>query len=73
MELERLWRAEVGEISGVEALSFAASFFSNGPDVEFELAHQDDKSLFAAVELLKTGYTSIPSVYDVQDLSLIHI
>ena len=67
VELERLWRKEVGEISGVEALSFAASFFSNGPDVEFELAHQDDESLFAAVELLKTGYASIPSVYDIQD------
>ena len=33
--LERLWRAEVGDISGVEALSFAASFFGSGPDVEF--------------------------------------
>ena len=67
LQLERLWRAEVGEISGVEALSFAASFFSNGPDVEFELAHQDDESLFAAVELLKKGYASIASVYDIQD------
>tara|TARA_B110000971_G_scaffold101007_1_gene103903 strand:+ start:6582 stop:9827 length:3246 start_codon:yes stop_codon:yes gene_type:complete len=67
MELERLWRKEVGEISGVEALSFAASFFSNGPEVEFELAHQNDKSLFAAVALLKAGYANIPSVYDIQD------
>ena len=67
LQLERLWREEVGEIPGVEALSFASSFFSNGADVEFELAHQDDESLFAAVELLKKGYASIASVYDIQD------
>jgi multidrug efflux pump subunit AcrB len=65
--LERLWRAEVGEISGVEALSFAASFFGSGPDVEFELAHQNDETLFAAVELLKSAYANLPGVYDIQD------
>ena len=65
--LERLWRAEVGDISGVEALSFAASFFGSGPDVEFELAHQNDETLFAAVELLKSAYANLPAVYDIQD------
>lgn len=65
--LERLWRAEVGEIPGVEALSFAASFFGSGPDVEFELAHQNDETLFAAVELLKSAYANLPGVYDIQD------
>lgn len=65
--LERLWRAEVGDISGVEALSFAASFFGSGPDVEFELAHQNDETLFAAVELLKSAYANLPGVYDIQD------
>ena len=65
--LERLWRAEVGDISGVEALSFAASFFGSGPDVEFELAHQNDETLFSAVELLKSAYANLPAVYDIQD------
>lgn len=65
--LERLWRAEVGDISGVEALSFAASFFGSGPDVEFELAHQNDETLFSAVELLKSAYANLPGVYDIQD------
>ena len=65
--LERLWRAEVGDISGVEALSFAASFFGSGPDVEFELAHQNDETLFAAVELLKSAYANLPGLYDIQD------
>ena len=66
-QLERLWRAEVGPIAGVERLSFVADFFSAGADIEFELAHKDETVLFQAVDAMKAGYADIPGVYDIQD------
>ncbi|MDG1441746.1 MAG: efflux RND transporter permease subunit [Pseudomonadales bacterium] len=66
-ELERLWRTEVGEIPGVERLSYVADFFSGGADVEFELAHQDGKILELAVAELKASYETLNGFYEVQD------
>ena len=66
-QLERLWRTEVGTIAGVERLSFVADFFSSGADVEFELAHKDEATLFRAVDAMKAGYTAIDGTYDIQD------
>ena len=66
-ELERRWRAETGEIPGVESLSFSSEFFGGGPDLQYELTHVDDEILNQAVEELKAAFDSLPSVYDVQD------
>ena len=66
-ELEKLYRVEVGEIPGVERLSYVSEFFSGGADIEFELAHQDDKVLALAVESLKQSYARYPAVYEIQD------
>ena len=66
-ELERLWRNEVGEIAGVERLSYVADFFSGGADVEFELAHQDGNILEQAVATLKTNYATLDGFYEIQD------
>jgi multidrug efflux pump subunit AcrB len=66
-ELERLWRAEVGEIPGVERLSYIADFFGSQADLEFELAHQDNVILEQAVSSLRASYENIDGVYEVQD------
>jgi multidrug efflux pump subunit AcrB len=66
-ELERLWRAEVGDIPGVERLSYVADFFGGQADLEFELAHQDSETLEQAVSSLRASYESIEGVYEVQD------
>jgi multidrug efflux pump subunit AcrB len=66
-ELERLWRTEVGEIPGVERLSYVADFFSGQADVEFELAHQDSNVLEEAVASLKVNFESMSGVYEIQD------
>jgi multidrug efflux pump subunit AcrB len=66
-ELERLWRAEVGEVPGVERLSYVADFFGGQADVEFELAHQDSAVLEQAVSSLRDSYESMDGVYEVQD------
>jgi multidrug efflux pump subunit AcrB len=65
--LERLWRTEVGDIPGVERLSYVADFFGGQPDVEFELAHQNSDILEQAVSSLRERYETIEGVYEVQD------
>lgn len=66
-ELERLWRTEVGEIPGVERLSYVADFFGGQADIDFELAHQDGNILEEAVATLKGNYEAIDGVYEIQD------
>jgi len=66
-ELERLWRTEVGDIPGVERLSYVAEFFGGQADLEFELAHQDSVALEQAVTSLRSSYETIDGVYEVQD------
>ena len=66
-ELERIWRQKVGDIPGVERLSYSAEFFGPGAGVEYELAHQDTGTLTEAVEDLKRRYRGIPSLYEIQD------
>ena len=53
---------------GAERLTFAAEFVGpDGADVEYELAHQDDAILAAAVDDLKDAYRRYPSIYEIQD------
>jgi len=66
-ELERLWRQAVGPVAGVEKLSYVAEFFRGGSSLGFDLSHQDDQELLAAVERLKSSMAANPAVYDIQD------
>jgi multidrug efflux pump subunit AcrB len=66
-DLERRWRAVVGPVAGVEKLSYVAEFFRGGSSVGFDLSHQDETSLLAAVEQLKAEMTANSAIYDIQD------
>ena len=66
-DLERIWRRKVGDIPGVERLSYSAEFFGPGGGVVYELSHQDTATLSEAVEELKRRYRDIPSLYEIQD------
>jgi multidrug efflux pump subunit AcrB len=66
-ELERLWRQKVGDVPGVEQLTFVSEFFTGSADVSYELAHQDDAVLAEAVEALKSEYRQIPALFEIQD------
>ena len=52
-EIERRWRAAVGDIEGAERVTFTASVARFGDDVEFELAHENEDQLIAAAESMK--------------------
>ena len=66
-ELERVWRAKVGEVAGAERLSYSSSFFSDEVSIEYELAHPDAAVLVQAVEEIKRGYRGIPGMVEVED------
>lgn len=65
-DLERLWRQKVGDIPGVERLSYTSEFLG-GADIEYELAHQDDAILDQAVTMLQSAYGRITGMYGIQD------
>ena len=66
-EIERRWRNEVGSIEGAERVNFSSSFVRFGSDVEFELAHQDEEQLIAAVAEMKQRLATVDGVNQIED------
>ena len=66
-EIERRWRNEVGSIEGAERVTFNSSFVRFGSDVEFELAHQDEEKLIAAVADLKQRLAAVDGANQIED------
>ena len=66
-EIERAWRAELGEIEGLERLSFTGSIGNFGADIEFELAHADENFLIEAANALKAEVARLPGANQVED------
>ncbi|MEO1660647.1 MAG: efflux RND transporter permease subunit [Pseudomonadota bacterium] len=66
-EIERAWREQLGDVEGVERLSFAASIGGFGSDIEFELAHADEATLIAAADALKDQIARLPGSNQIED------
>ena len=66
-EIERAWREELGEIEGVERLTFASSIGGFGADIEYELAHSDEATLIQAVAALKAEIGRLPGANQIED------
>jgi multidrug efflux pump subunit AcrB len=66
-EIERRWRQAVGAVEGAERVSYASSFVRFGADIEFELAHQDERQLIAAVDEMKAQLADIEGVSQIED------
>lgn len=67
LDIERRWREYMGEVEGVERLTFSATLAAFGADIEFELAHEDDAVLIEASDVLKTELERINGVYQIED------
>ena len=65
-EIERRWRAAVGRVPGIKALSFESSGLSAGADVSFNLSHNDDAALLEAVTRLTSGMETIAGVSEIE-------
>lgn len=66
-EIERRWRAAVGDIEGAERVTVSSSVTRFGDDVDYELAHQDEDQLIAAAESLKERLRQIEGVNEIED------
>jgi len=68
-EIERRWRAEVGEIPGARGLRIgsAGGPGGDGPDVSFQLVGRDLDQLSAAAAELETAVRSFNGTYDVRN------
>ena len=66
-EIERRWRAAVGDIEGAERVTVSSTVTRFGDDVDYELAHQDEDQLIAAAESLKERLRQIDGVNEIED------
>ena len=66
-EIERRWRAAVGDIEGAERVTVSSTVTRFGDDVDYELAHQDEDQLIAAAESLKEHLRQIDGVNEIED------
>ena len=66
-EIERRWRAAVGDIEGAERVTISSSVTRFGDDVDYELAHQDENQLIAAAESMKEHLRRIEGVNEIED------
>ncbi len=66
-EIERRWRAAVGDIEGAERVTVSSTVARFGDDVDYELAHQDEDQLIAAAESMKQRLRQIDGVNEIED------
>lgn len=60
------WRDKVGELEGIEDISFSGSFETGG-GFAVELTGRDDKTIKEALDIFKQRLAEVRGVYDVQD------
>ncbi|WP_300667647.1 efflux RND transporter permease subunit [Desulfoluna sp.] len=61
------WRKKVGEIPGVDSLTFTTDLVRMGANIDVELRHVDYRVLEAAAEEVKNYVTGYPGVTDIED------
>lgn len=66
-EIERRWRKYVGNIEGVERITFSSTLGAFGNDIEFELAHQNDEMLVKAADALRLELERVQGVNQIDD------
>lgn len=61
------WRKKLGEIPGVEALTFRSNLMDFGANIDVRLSHRDNNLLDRAAEDLKMTIAKYPGVDNVED------
>ena len=67
LEITNRWRAAVGEIPGIDSLSFSSNLMHMGDNVDVQLAHNDFEILVEAAGRLKESLAAYPGVFDIKD------
>ena len=66
-EVTAKWREAVGEIAGVESVSFVSDLVSFGANVDIRISHNNFEILTEASERIKIALGGYPGVGDVKD------
>ena len=66
-DITKRWRQEVGEISGIDSLSFSSNLLHMGANVDVRLAHDDFGMLVQSAKRLKEFLSQYPGVSDIKD------
>jgi multidrug efflux pump subunit AcrB len=66
-EISNRWRDSVGEIVGVETLTFTSNLIHLGANIDVQLAHEDFAVLDEAAERLKEIIATYPGTGDIAD------
>ncbi len=61
------WRALVGEVPGVDSLTFSSNIVHFGANIDVQLAHDDSEVLVRASERVKSVLAEYPGVGDIAD------
>ena len=66
-EIERAWRANMGDVSQFEYVKFHTGLFGQEPSLAYALKHDDPEVLAEAAEAMKSFLAGIPGVYGIAD------
>ena len=67
MEIERLWRRNIGNLPGLAKVSVQTTLFRMIPSVAYALVHDDREKLEHAARELKAFIASVPGIYQLSD------
>jgi multidrug efflux pump subunit AcrB len=65
-QIEGLWRDAVGQVAGIESLTFESAGLSGGDDISFSLSHPIDATLSDASKVLATALGNIEGVAEIE-------
>ncbi len=66
-EISTVWRKKVGEIPGIDALTFRSNLVRMGANIDVLLAHQDFAALEQSSERIRTALAAYQGVSDIED------
>ncbi len=66
-EITALWREKMGEMPGVESLTFASNLIHMGANIDVRLAHERFEVLEQASDRLRSALAEYPGVSDIED------
>lgn len=66
-DIEHLWRNKVGEIPGVDTLTFSNDLIQMGANIDVQMAHADFGVLEQVSEKIKSALAEYPGVADIED------
>ncbi|MCK5504922.1 MAG: efflux RND transporter permease subunit, partial [Thermodesulfovibrionia bacterium] len=66
-EITRKWRESVGDVPGVDSVTFVSTLVHFGQNIDIRLAHDDFNVLSSAVSKIRSALALYPGVGDIDD------